>query len=152
MAGSFIQAKNTFIFTRQPWTVFVPPPRLDFPQLTMNTSQAICRMSPSAGATNWYARSVWQHDKQDGTPLMLPHRGLPGIDCGLPLEVLMFQEDDTGSLGQAAGFSGRVVNGSMVPCQVHGGTILLPVCPGAATCHSQYCECLYKPPRSECRR
>ena len=41
--------------------------------------------------------------------------GLPGIGCGLPLEVLMVREDDTGSLGQAAGFSGRMATGSMVP-------------------------------------
>ena len=27
-----------------------------------------------------------------------------------------------------------------------GGTRLLPVCPGCATCHSHYCECLCKPP------
>ena len=35
----------------------------------------------------------------------------------------MLREDDTGSLGQAAGFSGSVATGSMVPWQVHGGTI-----------------------------
>ena len=64
----------------------------------------------------------------------------------------MLREDDTGSLGQAAGFSGSVANGSMVPWQVHGGAMVLPGPPEGARCHSQYCECLYKPPRSECRR
>ena len=52
-----------------------------------------------------------------GCPLGAPSSagGLPGIGCGLPLEVLMVREDDTGSLGHAAGFSGSVANGSMVP-------------------------------------
>jgi hypothetical protein len=58
----------------------------------------------------------------------------------------MFRKDDTGSLGQAAGFSGGGATGSMVPWQVHGGTMVLPWWPGGANCHSQYCECLYKPP------
>ena len=37
-----------------------------------------------------------------------------------------------------------VPNRSMVPWQVHSGTILLPVCPETASCHSHYCECLSK--------
>jgi hypothetical protein len=61
------------------------------------------------------------------------------------LEVLLLREDDTGSLGQAAGFSGSVASGSMVPWQVHGGTMVLPGPQEGARCHSQYCECLYKP-------
>src|ERR1035437_1929634 len=43
----------------------------------------------------------------------------------------------------------------MVPCQVHGGTILLPVCPVCPICRSHYCECLYCPNaggNAECRR
>ena len=41
----------------------------------------------------------------------------------------MFREGETGSLEQPAGYLGSVANSSMVPWQVHGGTILLPVYP-----------------------
>ena len=78
--------------------------------------------------------------------------GLPGISCAFPLAVLMFREDDAGSLGQPAGFSGRVSNGSMVPWQVQAGTMVLPGLQEGARCHSQYRECLYKPPQTEGRR
>ena len=53
-------------------------------------------------------------------------RLLPPFGGGLPLEVLMFREGETGSLEQPAGYVGRVANHSMVPWQVHGGTMVLP--------------------------
>ena len=71
---------------------------------------------------------------------------------GLPLEVLMFPEGETVSLEQSAGYFGSVANLSMVPWQVHGGTMVLPWSQRPARCPSQYCECLCKPPRGECRR
>jgi len=57
---------------------------------------------------------------------------------GLPLEVLMFREGGTGSLEQPTGYVGRVANSSMVPWQVHGGTMVLPWSQRAARCPSQY--------------
>jgi hypothetical protein len=61
------------------------------------------------------------------------------------LEVLMFRVDRLGLQGLSRPLFRGVPNRSMVPCQVHSGTILLPVCPGCATCLSHYCECLYCP-------
>ena len=78
--------------------------------------------------------------------------GLPGIGCGLPLEVLMVREDDTGSLGAGGGLfweCGEWFYGTM---SGPGCTMVLPGPPEGARCHSQYCECLYKPPHRECRR
>src|ERR1035438_9554203 len=69
--------------------------------------------------------------------------GLPGIGVGWPLGVLILWVGQTRGLGRRWAVFRGVPNGSMVPCQVHGGTILLPVCPVCATCHSHYCECLY---------
>ena len=44
-----------------------------------------------------------------GCPLGAPSSagGLPGIGCGLPLEVLMVRENDTGSLGAGGGLFGE---------------------------------------------
>ena len=67
----------------------------------------------------------------------------------LRLEVLMFRVDRPWlQCHRRAMFCG-VPNRSMVPCQVHGGTILLPLYPELATRHSHYCECLYCPDVSE---
>jgi len=71
---------------------------------------------------------------------------------GLPLEVLMFREGEAGSLEQPPGYLGSVANSSMVPWQLHGGAMVLPGSREDARCHSQYCECLYRPPKNECRR
>ena len=76
---------------------------------------------------------------------------LPGIGCGLSLEVLMLREDDTGSLGQAAGFSGRYGEWFDGTMSGPGCTMVLPGPQEAARCHSQYCECLYKPHQTEGR-
>jgi hypothetical protein len=57
----------------------------------------------------------------------------------------MLREGEPGSLEQPAGYFGSVANSSMVPWQVHGGTMVLPGPQEGARCHSQYCECLYKP-------
>src|ERR1035438_1545569 len=58
----------------------------------------------------------------------------------------MFRMDRPGLCGPFRAKFRGMPNRSMVPWQVHGGTILLPVCPGCATSHSHYCECLYKSP------
>src|ERR1035437_3957282 len=59
------------------------------------------------------------------------------------LEVLMFRVDRPWLQFLRRALFRGMQNRSMVPCQVHGGTILLPMYPGCATCHSHYCECLY---------
>jgi len=116
------------------------------------------RKIPAAGLTrnlpdrySWRASSLPSSGDTSGN---LRHGvvGLPEIGGGLPLEVLMFREGATGSLEQSAGDVGRVANRSMVPGQVQGGTMVLPGSHGGARCHSQHCECLYKPPKAECRR
>ena len=60
----------------------------------------------------------------------------------------MLREGETGSLEQPPGYLGSVANSSMVPWQVHGGTMVLPWSQRGVSCPSQYCECLYKPPYS----
>jgi hypothetical protein len=67
------------------------------------------------------------------------------------LEVLIFLGKKTAGRGRRRALFRGMPNRSMVPCQVHGGTILLPVCPEPATCPSHYCECLYCPDVSETR-
>jgi hypothetical protein len=58
------------------------------------------------------------------------------------LEVLMFRVDKPGLCGPSWPIFRGVPNRSMVPWYVHGGTILLPLCPEPATRPSHYCECL----------
>ena len=55
----------------------------------------------------------------------------------------MFRVDKAGIWGRRRAIFRGVPNRSMVLGWYQGGTRLLPVCPGAATCHSHYCECLY---------
>jgi len=57
----------------------------------------------------------------------------------------MLPQGKSGAGGRQRAIFRSVADLSMVPWQVHGGTILLPVCPGSAICHSHYCECLYCP-------
>ena len=64
--------------------------------------------------------------------------GLPRIGGGLPLAVLMFRKGETGRLEQPADYVGRVASRSMVPCEVHGGAMVLPGSHEGARCHSQY--------------
>src|ERR1035437_7856193 len=56
----------------------------------------------------------------------------------------MFRAGKPGGWGCGRAIFRGVPNRSMVPWQDHGGTILLPVRPEPATCHSHYCECLCK--------
>jgi hypothetical protein len=64
----------------------------------------------------------------------------------------MLREGETGSLEQPLGYYGSVANRSMVPWQVHAGTMVLPGSQEGARRRSQYCECLYGPPQTQGRR
>jgi hypothetical protein len=60
------------------------------------------------------------------------------------LEALILSEAQAQAPGRRRARLRGVTNRSMVPWQVHGGTRLLPVCPGGADGPSHYCERLCK--------